>query len=197
MPGDACGLLVVVHRGEASVQHPGRRFAADVLQANGLATLTIALSADAPDLEVDARQLESALAWLAGHRILAPLPRAMLGWTAAAPACLAFAAGPLAVRLDSLVIVDPEPMTSSPESTMPHTPTLLVRGARSRHGVPVPAPHRRVVLAQATRPVADPGAYEAIACEALGWIGPHAGGTSLERHQPGAEGSAYDRFQAA
>ncbi len=185
-PASARGLVLLVHADAASQQHSGHRFIADVLRANGLMTLGVTLrpaeeqrkGVPAPGRVQVSHRLRAVFGWLAAQSPPATLPIAMLGVDDAVRGCVAAAARHRPAALRSLILLDGRPDQTSKLLARLSLPTLMVVGAcdaRSldRHRAAIrqmTAPCRLEVLKKATRPVPEPGAHQAFAHVALGWL---------------------------
>jgi hypothetical protein len=186
LPASARGLVVLVHADAASQQHSGHRFVADVLRANGLATLAITLLAaeeqrlglPAPGQVQVKQRLRAAFDWLATQKLPSTLPMALLGVDDAVRGCVAAAARHRPATLRSLILLDGRPDHVPKLLARLSLPTLMVVGAcdarsLSRHRAAIRqmnAPSRLEVLKITTRPVPAPGAHQAFAHIAMGWL---------------------------
>ena len=187
LPEQAQRLALIVHPDGNSLAHAGRRFVADVLRANGVATLSVGLltpaeaarGAGLPAPEIIASRLRAMLAWLARHVDTPRLQVGLVAFDAAVPACLAAShqRGLGAVR--ALVMVDGAPLLALTAVRSWRWPGLAIVGRNESLPKPrgrrparagLPAPHRVVRLAEQTLPSAAPGAFEAMACEATAWL---------------------------
>jgi hypothetical protein len=186
LPASARGLVLLVHADADSQQHSGHRFIADVLRANGLVTVAVTLrpaeeqrkGLPAPGQVQVNHRLRAVFGWLAAQRLPAELPVAMLGVDDAVRGCVAAAARYRPAGLRSLILFDGRPDQVSRMLARLSLPTLMVVGAcdaRSldRHRAALRqmhAPSRLEVLKVATRPVPAPGAHQAFAHVAMGWL---------------------------
>jgi hypothetical protein len=204
-PASARGLVLLVHADAASQQHRGHRFIADVLRANGLVTLAVTLrpaeeqrrGLPAPGQVQVNHRLRAVFGWLATQPMPAALPMAMLGVDDAVRGCVAAAARYRPAGLRSLILLDGRPDQISKPLARLSLPTLMVVGASDarsidRHRVALRqmnGPSRLEVLKVATRPLPEPGAHQAIAHVAMGWLAktlwPGAAG---QGSMPAAEG---------
>ncbi|MGD9831387.1 MAG: hypothetical protein AB7U92_01410 [Piscinibacter sp.] len=185
-PGGARAVVLFVHPQRADCVQAGQRFIADVLAANGLATLSIALSRHDdgslesawPDAVQTASLLQQVVDRLESDTATRGLPLALVGvHEAAAPCAEALGRGGLQA-VKSCVWLD-GPVDHRDASVAAWTrPTLCLAG---RHGIGaarqpwrglrrLPAPHRLVKLPQRSRPEPSAGVHQAMACELLGWL---------------------------
>lgn len=186
IPEGARTLALFAHPAAAGRDHPGHRFVADVLRANGVATLSIGLRTAeeearraplASGLEL-ARRLREVLAWLGGHAATRRLQVALVGVNEAAAPCALAARQPGLEAIRSLVLLDGRVDLSGAEVAAWRQPTLCIAG---RHGITragqplagarsLPLPHRLVKLRLQTQPHAMSGAYQAMACQLAAWL---------------------------
>lgn len=177
-PQGARAVVLMVHPDRADGARTGQRFIADVLAANGLATLSIAL-APAADATQAAVQLGRVTEQLERNSTTRGLPVVLVGVHDAAAVCaeamhrVDLAAVRSCVWLDGHVDIDAERVASW------RRPTLCLAG---RHGSStrelqpwrgtrrLPAPHRLVKLPQRSLPAPAAGVHEAMACEMLAWL---------------------------
>lgn len=185
-PQAARALVLLVHPDSHDRRDAGQRFIADVLVANGLATLSLVLRT--PEEEARGAELPAApeIAWrlrqltqqLATDPDTRGLPLALVGvHEAASPCAQALALGGFdalcsRVWLDARVELDAAHVASWTR------PTLCLAG---RHGIGaavqplrgirrLPSPHRLVKLSLRSRPQASAGVHQAMACELLAWL---------------------------
>jgi hypothetical protein len=186
LPASARGLVVQVHADMASQLHSGHRFIADVLRANGLAILAITLwpveeerlGMPAPGQVQVKHRLRAVFDWLLTQSTPAGLPLALLGVDDAVRGCVAAAARCRPAALRSLILLDGRPDQVPKLLERLSLPTLMVVGAcdarslsRQRAALrQMNAPSRLEVLKIATRPIPAPGAHQAIAHIAMGWL---------------------------
>jgi hypothetical protein len=186
LPASVRGLVVLVHADTASRQHSGHRFIADVLRANGLAILAVTLwpaqderlGLPVPGQVQVKHRLRAVFDWLSTQTMPAALPMALLGVDDAVRGCVAAAARFRPVPLRSLVLLDGRPDQVPNLLARLSLPTLMVVGAcdarsLSRHRAAIRqmnAPSRLEVLKVATRPIPAPGAHQAFAHIAMGWL---------------------------
>lgn len=176
-PQGARAVVLMVHPDCAVGARTGQRFIADVLAANGLATMSIAL-APAADAAQAAEQLVRVTGQLERNGSTRGLPVVLVGVHDAAAVCaeamqrVDLGAVRSCVWLDGHVDVDAERVASW------RRPTLCLAG---RHGSGnavqpwrgtrrLPAPHRMVKLPQRSLPAPAAGVHEAMACEMLAWL---------------------------
>lgn len=186
IPQDAGTLALIVHPDGAGRSRPGHRFIADVLQANRVATLSIGLRrpdeesrhaavTDAADI---AERLRGVLDWLARHDATRELRLALIAVGDAAAGCALAARLPGLEAFEALVLLDGHVALGEEEVAAWRRPTLCVAGRHGRPGSAQPlagartlhAPHRLVRVPVQTQPQAHPGAYQAMACELVGWL---------------------------
>lgn len=176
-PQGAGAVVLMVHPDRADGERTGQRFIADVLAANGLATMTIAL-APAADAAQAAEQLGRATEQLERHGTTRGLPVVLVGVHDAAAVCaeamrrVDLAAVRSCVWLDGRVDLGAERVASW------RRPTLCLAGRHGSGGAVqplrgtrrLPAPHRLVKLPLRSMPAPSAGVYEAMACELLAWL---------------------------
>jgi hypothetical protein len=186
IPRDATALALIVHPDSAGRSRPGHRFVADVLLANGVATLSIGLrrpdeesrQAAVTDATVIAERLRGVLDWLTRHDATRGLRFALIAVNDAAAACALAARLPGLEAFETLVLLDGHVALGANEVAAWRRPTLCVAGRHGRPGSAQPlagartlrAPHRLVRLPVQTQPQAHPGAYQAMACELVNWL---------------------------
>lgn len=173
----ARAVVLMVHPDRADGVGSGQRFIADVLAANGLTTLSIAL-APAADAAQTAEQLRRATDRLDSNGATRGLPVVLVGVHDAAALCaeamsrIDLAAVRSCVWLDGRVDLGAERVAAWSR------PTLCLAG---RHGSGaalqplrgtrrLPSPHRLVKLPQRSQPSPSAGVHEAMACELLAWL---------------------------
>jgi hypothetical protein len=186
LPASTRGLVVLVHADAASQQHSGHRFIADVLRANGLSTLAITLwpaeeqrlGMPAPGQVQVKHRLRTVFDWLAMQTLPPGLPMGLLGVDDAVRGCVAAVARYRPAAMRSLILLDGRPDHVPKLLARLSLPTLMVVGAcdaraLSRHRTALRqmnAPSRLEVLKVATRPTPAPGAHQAFAHIAMGWL---------------------------
>jgi len=186
LPADARALVIVVQFDARSRQHHGHRFVLDVLHANGLATLSVTLHPGEDTLLEEARpgmvqtkhRLRAVFDWLAGQPALGSRPVALLGVGEAVRGCIAAAVRFRLPGLRTVVLLDGRPYQSLQLLARLSQPTLMVVGACDARTVNlhraalrhISAPSRLDLLPMATRPVATPGAHQAIAHATMDWL---------------------------
>jgi hypothetical protein len=184
--GSAHALVLIAHPDEASRQHPGHGFVADVLQANGLGALPFSLQAPGDDATggaahgtlQDRLRLRSALAWVVAQPATRGRPVALIGVDRAVPACAALAHRASLLSPRSLVLFDGRLDPVAIALARLQVPTLYVVGecdarllVRHRAALrKVPASHGVEILPRETWPAVAPGAFEALARAALSWF---------------------------
>ncbi|HYN59299.1 MAG TPA: hypothetical protein VET87_07080 [Rubrivivax sp.] len=205
--GDARALLLVAHADEASRGQPGHAFVADVLRANGFATLPFCLKTPSesaagtrrPGMRRSQQYIHAVCDWLAQQPALAGRPVALLGLGEAVRPCIAAAAGQHPAVLRSLLLLDGRADQLPHHLLKLNLPTLFVLGrcdARRlvRHSAALrdmPAGHRLEMLHLPTEPQPAPGALEAFACMARAWLE-----STLLRPGPSMHGGGAGRTAA-
>ncbi len=185
LPESARGLVVIAHLAP-SPQCSGHRFIADVLRANGLATLLVSLHPPeeqrlgqaAPGQVLIKRRLRAVFDWLAVQQTPNPLPVALLAIDGAVRACVATATRCRPAALRTLILLDGRPYRFSHLLAQLSQPTLLLAGAHNAAGFPqyraalrqMSATAHVELLPMATLPKAAPGAHQAIAHAAIAWL---------------------------
>lgn len=204
MPDGTRALLLIAHPDGASRDHPGHGFVADVLRANGFATLPFslhtpdeeAIGAAPPGMVQSRLRIRAVFDWLSLQPALGARPVALIGLDDAVPACIAAAAGQHMAGLRALILLDGH------AESVPHhlqhlsLPTLFVLGrcdarrlARHRAATrDMSARHQLEVLPSSTRPCPAPGALEAFVCLALEWLD-----QTLPPRDEGSGGGSPDR----
>lgn len=186
IPEAASTLTLIAHPHAAGRDHPGHRFLADVLRANGLATLSIGLrtpeeeSCRAPLAEaaVLTQRLQALLDGLSAHAATRQLRVALVGVGEAAAPCAIAARAPGLEAIRSVVLLDGRVDLRDEEVAAWRQPTLCIAG---RHGIALsgqplagarslPPPHRLVKLRMQTQPLASSGAFQAMACHIAAWL---------------------------
>jgi hypothetical protein len=156
VPADARGLVLIAHANSASLRRTDHRFVADVLQANGFATLAVALRGSGPALrpidgsppDASTPRLAQALAWRLQAPGLAALSLGILALPDAAVPCMAAVARLGIAGMHALVVVDAEASLSrlAPAALPPMLVLAVGSGA---------------------------GACEAVACQTVSWMRRH------------------------
>jgi putative phosphoribosyl transferase len=186
MPAPVRGLVLLVHRDCDSQQRSGQRFIADVLRANGLATLTVTLhpaeeqraGLPLPGRVLIKHRLHAVFDWLATQAPARQTPVALLGVDDAVCGCVAAVARYRSDVLRSLILLDGRPYHVAQLLARLSQPTLMVVGACDARSVnrhraalrQMTAPSRLEVLALSTQPRAAPGAHQALAHVAMRWL---------------------------
>lgn len=206
LPATARGLVMLVHADQASQQQSGHRFIADVLRANGLATLAVTLHAPveqqlgiaAPGQVQVKHRLRAVFEWLSTQEACAKLPVALLGIDDAVRGCVAAAARCRPATLRTLILLDGRPYQVPKLLARLSQATLMVVGASdarslNRHRAAIrlmSAPSRFEVLGMATRPVPAAGAHQAFAHAAMSWLDKTMGSENLSKPSGRAAPSA-------
>lgn len=196
-------IVLFVHPHRADCAQAGQRFIADVLVANGLATLSIALAGQdngsrevtLPDAVQTAALLQQAVDALDADAASRGLPLALVGVHEAAALCAEALSRVGLPRVKSCVWLDGTVDHRDASVAAWRRPTLCLAG---RHGIGaavqpwrglrrLPAPHRLVKLQQRSRPEPSAGVHEAMACELLVW---------LQRTLPVAAAAPQESFAA-
>lgn len=185
-PPGARAVVLIVHPHRAGCVQAGQRFIADVLSANALATLSIALArhddggreTDLPDAAQTASLLKQAVGELECDADVRGLPLALVGVHEAAAPCDEALSRVGLPGLKSCVWLDGSVDHRDASVAAWRRPTLCLAG---RHGIGaakqpwrglrrLPAPHRLVKLQQRSRPEPSAGVHEAMARELLAWL---------------------------
>lgn len=188
IPEGASMLALFAHPTAAGRDHSGHRFVADVLRANGVATLSIGLRraeeearrAPLPGGPEVAQRLQGVLEWLGAHAATRRLQVALVGVNEAAAPCAIAARQPGFEAIGTLVLLDGRVDLRDDEVAAWRQPTLCIAG---RHGITpsgqplagarsLPPPHRLVKLRMQTQPRASSGAFQAMACQIVAWLRP-------------------------
>lgn len=209
LPAGARALVLLAHPDEASRQQAAHGFVADVLHANGFATLSFSLHTSQdmaaglppPGMVLGRQRLCALRDWVVRQPGLAGRPLALIGLGPAASACVAMAARADRVAIRSLVLLDARANLLTRHLARLSQPALFVLGqcgarslARQRMAVrDIAAYHRLEMLSLPTLPRPAPGALEAFACLALGWMDRTLG---RAEQAAGAAGGAAGRVNA-
>ena len=186
VPVGARALVLIAHPDETSRRQAGQGFVADVLHANGFATLPFSLhtshdaAAGLPPLGmVQGRlRLRGLFDWVLQQSGRGAPPLALIGVGDAASVCVAMAARSDRIEICSLVLLDARVDKLTRHLARLNAPTLFVLGqcnarllARQRVALrDIPASYRLEMLSLPTRPRPAAGALEAFACLALDWM---------------------------
>jgi hypothetical protein len=186
LPASARALVLVVQFDSRSQQQHGHRFVLDVLHANGLGTLAVTLhptedqrlGQPAPGMVQIKHRLRAVFDWLAAQPAASGLPIALLGVGDAVRGCIAAAVRFRLPGLRTLVLLDGRPYQSAQLLARLSQPTMMVVGACDARTLnlhrgalrQISAPSRLDLLPMATRPVAAPGAHQAIAHATMDWL---------------------------
>jgi putative phosphoribosyl transferase len=186
VPAGARALVLIAHPDEASRRQVGHGFVADVLSANGFATLPFSLysSHDAaaglppPGMMLGRQRLCALFDWVLRQPSLGGCPLALIGVGDAASVCVAMAARNDRIAIRSLVLLDARADKLTRHLARLSPPALFVLGqcdarwlARQRVALrDIPASHRLEMLSLPTQPRPAAGALEAFACLALDWM---------------------------
>jgi len=185
-PVGARAVVLFVHPLRAECMQAGQRFIADVLAANGLATLSIGLSSPEghpsgqalPDAWQTAEFLRQVVDVLESDAALRGLPLALVGVHEAAAVCDAALGHAGLTAVKSCVWLDGPVDHREPSVATWSLPTLCLTGRHGSGAVAqpwrgvrrLPAPHRLVKLQQRSRPEPSAGVHQAMACELLAWL---------------------------
>lgn len=167
----------MVHPDRADGVRSGQRFIADVLAANGLATLSIAL-APAADAAQTAEQLRRATDRLDSNGATRGLPVVLVGVHDAAALCAEAMSRIELAAVRSCVWLDGHVELGAERVATWRRPTLCLAGRHGSGAAPqplrgtrrLPSPHRLVKLPQRSQPAPGAGVHEAMACELLAWL---------------------------
>lgn len=186
VPAGARALVLIAHPDETSRRQAGHGFVADVLHANGFATLPFSLhtSQDTtaglppPGMVQGRRRLCGLFDWVLQQPSLGTRPLALIGVGDAASVCVAMVARSDRVEIRSLVLLDGRADKLTRHLARLNQPALFVLGqcdarllARQRVAIrDIPASHRLEMLSLPTQPRPAAGALEAFACLALDWM---------------------------
>ncbi len=186
VPTGACALALIAHPDEASRRQAGHGFVADVLHANGFATLPFcrhtshdaAAGVPPPGMVQGRQRLGALFAWVLRQPGLGGRPLALIGVGDAASVCVAMAARSDGIAIRSLVLLDARADKLTRHLARLSPPALFVLGqcdarslARQRAALrDIPASHRLEMLSLPTLPRPAAGALEAFACLALDWM---------------------------
>ena len=186
VPPGAHALLLMVFATAAERESAGYRFLADVLQANGIATLAFDMppphrrrGAPAPGrADPWANALGTALRFAADGAHTTSLPVGLLAVDQVVPACLAACRSRELQTLCTLVLIDGHPDLTPQSVGTWRRPVLCLAGrstpADTTGSAPqtrqLPSPHRACRLPGQTHPHADAGTFEAMACETVAWL---------------------------
>lgn len=176
-PKGARAVVLMVHPDPAEGARTGQRFIADVLAANGLATLSIAL-APAADAAQAAEQLGRVTEQLERHGTTRGLPVVLVGVQDAAAVCAEAMRRADLATVRSCIWLDGRVDIAAERVASWRRPTLCLAGRHGSSHEPqpwrgtrrLPAPHRLVKLPQRSLPAPAAGVHEAIACELLAWL---------------------------
>jgi hypothetical protein len=177
LPPGARAVVLLVHPDCADGARTGQRFIADVLAANGLATLSITLAPAAGAAQA-AEQLRRVTDQLEGNGATRGLPVVLVGVHGAAAVCAEAMSRVDLATVQGCVWLDGHVDLGAERVASWRLPTLCLAG---RHGSGaavqplrgirrLPAPHRLVKLQQRSLPAPSAGVHEAMACELLAWL---------------------------
>lgn len=176
-PPGARAIVLMVHPDATDGACTGQRFIADVLAANGLATLSIVITpADGPARA--AEQLLRVAESLAHDGATRSLPLVLVGVHEAAALCAEAMSRVDLASVRSCVWLDGHVELGAERVAAWRRPTLCLAG---RHGSGaavqplrgtrrLPSPHRLVKLPLRSQPAPSAGVHEAMACELLAWL---------------------------
>lgn len=176
-PPGARAIVLMVHPDAADGACTGQRFIADVLAANGLATMSITLGPAACAAQA-AEQLRGVAEGLADDGATRALPLVLVGVHDAAAVCAEAMGRVDLASVRSCVWLDGHVELGAEQVAAWRRPTLCLAG---RHGSGaaaqplrgtrrLPAPHRLVKLPLRSQPAPSAGVHEAMACELLAWL---------------------------
>jgi putative phosphoribosyl transferase len=186
--GERRGLVIFAHGSGSSRLSPRNRAVARALNDAGFATLLFDLLTEAEsgrrelvfDIPRLARRLEIVMRWATQDPATSDLPIALFGAsTGAAAALRAAAAAGDVVR--AVVSRGGRPDLAADRLPLVHAPTLLIVGGNDpevlalnrRAAAALRCPHRLVVVEGAGHLFEEPGALEAVARLAAGWLEEH------------------------
>ena len=186
VPPLAGALVIIVHEDNADCRLSGQRFIADVLQANQFCTLSIGLRTaeefadgqNPPGVADGCDRIRRVMDWASAHPALGHRCLALMGMAGAVPACMAAAQLMAEPFVHSMVLVDGPLEATGPALPALDMPTLLLAGRSdatvlTRHlaiGETLNRLHQVDLIPGSTRPVAEPGALESIACATAAWF---------------------------
>ncbi len=185
VPGEPRGVVLFAHGSGSSRFSPRNVFVARILQEAGLATLLFDLLTDAEtveranvfDIDLLARRLSDAAAWLRGQSGFATAPLGLFGASTGAAAALQAAARP-ASDVAAVVSRGGRPDLAGPALADVRAPTLLVVGGQDREVLrlnrlalaQLRCPAELVVIPTATHLFEEPGTLRAVAVAARDWF---------------------------
>jgi putative phosphoribosyl transferase len=195
VPGDARGVVVFAHGSGSSRHSPRNQRVATRLQAGGQATLLLDLLTPAEeqvdlrtrhlrfDVELLARRLATAAAWVGGQPDLAGLPIGYFGASTGAAAAL-IAAADQPEGIGAVVSRGGRPDLAGPRLAGVRCPTLLIVGGAdpivldlNREALArIEVEARLEVVPDATHLFEEPGALDAVADLADRWFARMTGG---------------------
>jgi putative phosphoribosyl transferase len=201
-------LVLIAHPNECSRAQSGHGFVADVLRANGFATLPFSLHTPQdtaaghrpPGLVQGRQRLRALVDWVLRQPGLGSRPLALIGVGDAASVCVAMAARSDRTEIHCLVLLDARADKLARHLARLSLPALFVLGqcdarllARQRGALrDIPAGHRLEMLSLPTQPRPAAGALEAFACLALDWLD-----RSLVPADPAAGGAGRSQSKAS
>lgn len=188
VPQGAKGLVVFVHGSGSSRLSPRNQFVAHFLNARGIGTLLFDLLTDAEaldrrnvfDIELLARRVANARAWIASQPEVNSLPLGLFGASTGAAAALVSAA----VEPDGIAAVvsrGGRPDLAGPWLAAVTAPTLLIVGSldhpvlewNAQAAARLTCEHAVEVVPGATHLFEEPGTLEGAAHRASAWFSGH------------------------
>jgi putative phosphoribosyl transferase len=193
VPASAVGLVIFAHGSGSSRFSPRNRYAAELLQSAGLATLLFDLLTPAEsedrrnvfDIALLASRVEAAIAWAKAEPELATLPIGLFGASTGAGAALIAA---VARPRDVAAVVSRGGRPDLAADALPRVgaPTLLIVGGDDRDVLALNEAARRrmtckvelVVVSGASHLFEEPGALDQALDAARAWFVTHLSGAS-------------------
>ena len=195
VPVRARGIVVFAHGSGSSRHSPRNRHVAAVLNRAGLATLLFdLLTAEEErqrdvvfDVELLARRLTGAVAWLHGRAEVQELPVGVFGASTGAAAALWAAAHPWS-RVRAVVSRGGRPDLAAARLPAVQAPTLLIVGGHDelvlrlnrQAQALLRCPNRLAVVAGATHLFEEPGTLDEAARLAVDWFADHLAGAARQ-----------------
>lgn len=183
LPESPIGLVIFAHGSGSSRKSPRNRLVADALHAQSCATMLFDLLTDAEasdrhnvfDIDLLARRLGAAAAYMQGHDGTARLARAFFGASTGAAAALVAASSDPAIV--GVVSRGGRPDLAGAHLQRITCPVLLIVGSRDEQVLELnraaerhlAGPHRLDVIDGATHLFEEPGTLEDVATRAANW----------------------------